>query len=90
MLTGGGILIDRYGSRLGLAVSVTVWSLGTILHSVANNVLNFGAFRFFPGIGEGGAFPGEVKAVTEWVPGKHQAAANGIAIGGAAPGAVYF
>jgi len=88
MFTVGGILIDRYGSRLGLAVSVGLWSLATALHSLANSVMHFGAFRFLLGVGEGGAFPGAIKAVIEWVPKNKQALANGIAIGGAALGAV--
>jgi MFS transporter, ACS family, hexuronate transporter len=88
MFTGGGILIDRYGSRLGLAFSVGIWSLATTLHGVANNVFQFGFFRFILGLGEGGAFPGAIKAVVEWVPGKRQSLANGIAIGGSAIGAV--
>lgn len=88
MFTVGGVLIDRYGSRPGLAVSVGFWSLATVLHSLANNVMQFGIFRFMLGVGEGGAFPGAIKAVTEWVPRTKQAMANGIAIGGAALGAV--
>ena len=88
MFTIGGILIDRYGSRLGLAVSVGLWSLATALHSLANSVMHFGVFRFLLGVGEGGAFPGAIKAVIEWVPKKKRALANGIAIGGAALGAV--
>lgn len=88
MFTIGGILIDRFGSRLGLAFSVGIWSLATALHSVAANAFHFGIYRFFLGLGEGGAFPGAIKAVVEWVPKKKQALANGIAIGGAALGAV--
>lgn len=88
MFTLGGILIDRFGSRKGLGYSVGIWSLATALHSVATNVYHFGIFRFFLGLGEGGAFPGAIKAVVEWVPKKKQALANGIAIGGAALGAV--
>jgi ACS family hexuronate transporter-like MFS transporter len=88
MFTGGGILIDRYGSRLGLAFSVGIWSVATLLHGVANNVFQFGIFRFILGLGEGGAFPGAIKAVVEWVPKKRQSLANGIAIGGSAIGAV--
>ena len=88
MFTVGGILIDRFGSRFGLAVSVGVWSLATALHSLANSVVYFGVFRFLLGVGEGGAFPGAIKAVIEWVPKNKQALANGIAIGGAALGAV--
>jgi ACS family hexuronate transporter-like MFS transporter len=88
MFTAGGILIDRHGSRFGLAVSVGLWSFATALHSLANSVIYFGFFRFLLGVGEGGAFPGAIKAVIEWVPKKKQALANGIAIGGAALGAV--
>jgi len=88
MFTLGGILIDRFGSRKGLAYSVGVWSLATAMHSIANNVYHFGIYRFFLGLGEGGAFPGAIKAVVEWVPKNKQALANGIAIGGAALGAV--
>jgi len=82
MFTISGILIDRYGSHLGLAVSVGFWSLATGLHSLASSAIHFGIFRFLLGLGEGGAFPGAVRAVVEWVPKKRQALANGIAIGG--------
>ncbi len=88
MFTLGGILIDRYGSRLGLAISVGFWSFATVLHSISTNVFHFGLFRFLLGIGEGGCFPGAVKAVMEWVPKRKHALANGIAIGGSAIGAV--
>jgi len=88
MFTLGGILIDRYGSRLGLAFSVGFWSFATLLHSLSNSVFQFGLFRFLLGIGEGGCFPGAIKTVIERVPKKRHALANGIAIGGSAIGAV--
>jgi ACS family hexuronate transporter-like MFS transporter len=88
MFTLGGILIDRYGSRLGLAVSVGFWSFATLLHSLSTSVFHFGIFRFLLGVGEGGCFPGAIKAVIEWVPRRKHALANGIAIGGSAIGAV--
>lgn len=53
MFTLGGILIDRYGSRIGLAFSVGFWSFATILHSLSNTVFHFGFFRLLLGIGEG-------------------------------------
>ncbi|TDO05408.1 MFS transporter [Sunxiuqinia elliptica] len=88
MFTVGGILIDRYGSRIGLGFSVGIWSLATLLHTFANNAFHFGFYRFLLGVGEGGAFPGAIKAVVEWIPKSKQALANGIAIGGSAIGAV--
>jgi len=88
MFTLGGVLVDKYGSRLGLAFSVGFWSFATLLHSLANSVFHFGFFRFLLGAGEGGCFPGAVKAVIEKVPKSKHAIANGIAIGGSALGAV--
>ena len=88
MFTLGGILIDRYGSRIGLGLSVACWSVATALHSLANNAFHFSFFRFLLGAGEGGCFPGAIKAVMEWVPKNKRALANGIAIGGSAIGAM--
>ncbi len=88
MFTLGGWLIDRYGTRAGLAVSVGLWSLASSLHGLTQNVWQLGVSRFFLGLGEGGAFPGAAKGVTEWFPQKQRGAAMGIAIGGAALGAV--
>ena len=88
MFTLGGWLIDKFGTRIGLAVSVGLWSLSNALHGAVQNVWQLGTARFFLGIGEGGCFPGAAKGVTEWFPQKHRALAMGIAIGGAALGAV--
>jgi ACS family hexuronate transporter-like MFS transporter len=88
MFTLGGWLIDRFGTRVGLAVSVGLWSLSNAMHGMVQNVWHLGTARFFLGIGEGGCFPGVAKGVTEWFPQKHRALAMGIAIGGAALGAV--
>lgn len=88
MFSVGGWLIDRFGTRIGLAVSVGLWSLANALHGAVHNVWHLATARFFLGIGEGGCFPGAAKGVTEWFPGKHRALAMGIAIGGAALGAV--
>lgn len=88
MFSLGGWLIDRFGTRIGLAVSVGLWSLSSALHGAVQNVWHLAVTRFFLGIGEGGCFPGAAKGVTEWFPQKHRALAMGIAIGGAALGAV--
>jgi len=79
MFTLGGILIDRYRSRLGLAFSVGFGSFATLLYSLSTSVFQFGLFRFLLGVGEGGCFPGAIKAVLERVPKSKHALANGIA-----------
>jgi ACS family hexuronate transporter-like MFS transporter len=88
MFTLGGWLIDRFGTRIGLAVSVGIWSLSSAMHGMVHNVWQMGMARFFLGLGEGGAFPGAAKGVAEWFPQKERGLAMGIAIGGSALGAV--
>jgi ACS family hexuronate transporter-like MFS transporter len=88
MFTIGGWLIDKIGGKIGLAFSVGIWSAASALHGVMNNFHQLLAFRFLLGVGEGGCFPGAAKTVYEWFGKKERALANGIAIGGAAIGAV--
>lgn len=89
MFTGGGWLIDRLGTRLGLTLSVAVWSIASLLHAVSQNVWQLGLFRLLLGVGEGGCFPGAAKGVLEWFPKKERAIAMGFATsGGSAIGAV--
>lgn len=90
MFTLGGILIDKFGSKLGLGLSVVLWTVATFMHGFAITVVHFAFLRFILGLGEGGAFPGVIKAVVEWVPKKNQALAIGFAIGGSAFGADFL
>lgn len=88
MFTVGGRLMDSIGSKLGLAFAVAIWSLANVLHGVMTGFYQLVAFRFLLGLGEGGCFPGSARTVYLWFDEKKRALANGIAIGGAAIGAV--
>ena len=88
MFTVAGRLIDNLGSKAGLAVSVGVWSVANCLHGFVNNFHQLLGSRLLLGLGEGGCFPGAAKSVNEWFSLKQRAFANGVAIGGAAIGAV--
>jgi MFS transporter, ACS family, hexuronate transporter len=88
MFTVGGRLIDTWGSKIGLAVAVGIWSIACGLHGTMTGFYQLVAFRFLLGIGEGACFPGAAKTVYEWFDEKKRGLANGIAIGGAAMGAV--
>lgn len=89
MFSAGGRIIDRLGTHRGLGLAVGVWSVASLLHSVAHSALQLGFFRFLLGFGEGGCFPGAAKGVMEWFPKKERATAMGIATsGGSAFGAV--
>ena len=73
-----GLLIDRFGTRIGYAVSITWWSLAAALHSLAGTPLSLAACRALLGFGEAGNFPSAIKAVAEWFPPKDRAFATGI------------
>lgn len=88
MFTIGGRLMDSVGGKIGMALSVGLWSLACGLHGVMTGFYQLVIFRFLLGAGEGGCFPGAAKIVYEWFDEKRRAMANGIAIGGSAIGAV--
>ncbi len=68
MYAGGGRMVDRLGTRTGYTIIIIWWSVANFLHGLATSVVSLGVFRFFLGLGEGGAFPGSAKAVSEWFP----------------------
>lgn len=83
-----GRIFDRIGTRIGFVLSITVWSISTMLHAAARSVLSFSIFRGFLAIGESGNWPGAVKSNAEWFPQKERAVAQGIFNAGASIGSV--
>ncbi len=73
-----GNFIDRLGSKIGYAISVTVWSIAAILHAAAKSTFGFGLFRGLLGVSEAGNFPAAVKVIAEWFPQKERGVATGI------------
>jgi len=88
MYAVGGRIMDRLGTRIGLALMITWWSAATFLTGAATSVLGLGACRFLLGVGEGGGFPGSAKAVAEWFPPRERAMASGIFNTGSSVGSV--
>jgi MFS family permease len=43
--------MDRFGARIGFAVSVTIWSVAAMGHSLVRSAAGFSAARFALGIG---------------------------------------
>lgn len=80
-------IIDKIGTKLGYTISVTVWSIAAMLHSVAKSTLGFGIVRSILGLGESGNYPAAVKTVAEWFPKKERAFAIGIMDSGSNIGA---
>jgi len=91
-----GRLLDRIGSRYGLALSVAFYSAVEGLTSLVTGLRGFQIFRFLLGSGEAANNPGAAKAVSEWFPDQERGWAvalfdSGSSIGGAiAPFLVLF
>ncbi len=65
-LTMFGWIIDKYGARMGFAISIIWWSVGALSHAFAVGVKSMGLSRIILGLGEGGNFPASIKTVTNW------------------------
>jgi ACS family hexuronate transporter-like MFS transporter len=91
-----GRVLDRVGSKRGLAGTVACYSAISILTALANGFGSFIAFRFLLGFAESGNWPGAAKVVSEWFPDRDRGLAtafydSGSSIGGAiAPFIVFF
>jgi ACS family hexuronate transporter-like MFS transporter len=84
-----GRLIDRIGTKLGLAGSLIVWSVFGMANALAGAaVAAHVAVRSFFAIGEAGNFPASNRIVAEWFPKKERALAIGIFNSGANIGAM--
>ncbi len=86
MYLGGGMLLDRIGTKLGFILIMAFWSIACASHGFAGGILALAASRLALGIGEGGGFPAATRAVTEWFHPKDRATAMGIINGGTAIG----
>ena len=87
-LLGAGVVIDRFGTRIGYALSIGVWSLAAMSHALATGVIGFAVARFALGLGEAGNFPAAIKTVAEWFPQRERALATGIFNSGSNIGAI--
>lgn len=87
-LLGAGRLLDKYGTRVGFAIAIVVWSLAAMAHAAATTAFTFGIARVFLGLGESANFPASIKTVAQWFPKRERAQATGIFNSGANIGAV--
>ncbi|WP_321333022.1 MFS transporter [uncultured Bacteroides sp.] len=84
-----GMVIDKIGSKLGLALSLIIWSFSGIANAFVGTTVTFHVMiRSIFGIGEAGNFPASIKTVSEWFPKKERALATGIFNSGSNIGAM--
>lgn len=74
-----GWIIDKIGTKLGLALSLVVWSVFGIANAfVGSLVTAHVVVRSAFGLGEAGNFPASIKTVAEWFPKRERALATGM------------
>jgi ACS family hexuronate transporter-like MFS transporter len=83
-----GWFIDKVGTKIGYALSLTIWSLSAIGHAFAKSTIGFMTARGALGISESGNFPAAAKTVAEWFPKKQRALAVGLFNSGSNIGAI--
>jgi MFS transporter, ACS family, hexuronate transporter len=78
MYAGSGYIVDKVGTKIGMALFVFLWSISQMAHSLAGGKWSFAACRIGLGLGEPGSFPAAVKAIGEWFPARQRALGVGI------------
>jgi len=74
----GGVFLDRFGSRITYFLSITFWSIFTMLQGLSTGLYSLLAFRFGLGISEAPCFPANSRIVATWFPQQERASATGI------------
>jgi ACS family hexuronate transporter-like MFS transporter len=83
-----GWFIDRFGTKIGYAVSIAAWSVAAVAHALVYSISGFLYARVALGLGEGGNFPSAIKAVALWFPKRERATATAIFNSGTNVGAI--
>ncbi|HWV99723.1 MAG TPA: MFS transporter [Candidatus Acidoferrum sp.] len=87
-LLGFGWFVDRFGTKIGYAVSIAAWSVAAVCHALVGSFGGFLAARSALGLGEAGNFPSAIKAVALWFPKRERAFATSIFNAGTNAGAL--
>lgn len=83
-----GWFVDRFGTKIGYAVSIAAWSVAAMSHGLVASVKGFMMARVSLGLGEGGNFPSAIKATALWFPKRERALATSIFNSGTNVGAI--
>lgn len=81
-----GWFVDRFGTRIGYTVAAGLWSVFTMMTSLARGFTSLLGMRLLLGVGEAPATPCNTKTVREWMPKSERGTATGIFDSGARVG----
>lgn len=88
-LLPAGVLLDRYGSRRAILMSLSVAVLGVMIFASTSNFFLAFMARLMTGIGNAFCFVSLVILVSRWFPAKHQAFAMGVLVNMAFVGGMF-
>jgi ACS family D-galactonate transporter-like MFS transporter len=74
----GGVFLDRFGSKFTYFISLTMWSLFTLLQGFATGLYSLIFYRFGLGVSEAPCFPTNSRIVATWFPQQERATATGV------------
>ncbi len=83
-----GSILDRIGLRLGMAISLIIWTLSSATHAIVGSFAGFAAARAALGIGEGSIFPGGFRTALDSLPVDKQARGIALAYSGSSLGSI--
>ena len=83
-----GRIVDRIGAKIGLALAFSIWTVTQIATAGAGRISQFMLARGALGVGESGAFPAAIKAITLDFSQKERAFASGLFNSGSNIGAI--
>jgi len=83
-----GYIFDRFGSRVGYSISITLWCVAAMAHSLIVGLGSFILCSFFLGFGEAGNWPGAAKVIAEWFPERERAFGMAVFNAGSSVGGV--
>ena len=84
-----GWVVDKIGTKLGLALSLIFWSVCGIVNAfVGSLVMAHIIIRSLFAVGEAGNFPASIKTIAEWFPKRERALATAIFNSGSNGGAM--
>jgi ACS family glucarate transporter-like MFS transporter len=73
-----GWFADRFGQKIGLGVSVALWSVATSATGLATGFFSLFAMRLGLGVGEAGAYPSNAGITSKWFPDRERGTVSGL------------
>jgi ACS family hexuronate transporter-like MFS transporter len=75
--TFAGRWLDYIGTRIGYALSLTLWSIASMSHAFVRTAMGFSIARILLGIAESPCYPANNKTTAEWFPKRERATVMG-------------